>query len=204
MNRWTNPALGAAVALSAIAVADAVLRGTGAALPPWDPDGGTWWAGTVVDLAHGGAYALFAAVLVSVADTLDTGRTAVRWLRRVLVADLAVLATVFLLGAVRLIGIENEAVGAIAAVGFVLMFVLGAALGGTLVRRTRLRLPAALMIAPVGVIPLTFLVGTVAPGWGHPAYAEAALYIGLALLGRSAAVRSAVVSSEPGLTSPHS
>lgn len=194
MNIWTKPALGAAAALSTVAVADAVLRAVSDAPPPWDPDGGTWWARAVVDVVHGATYLLLAVLLVSTAAGIDGGRGVVRWLRRALVVDLAVLGAAFLFGP-PLGVMDTEVMGIVASVGFLLMFVLGTALGVSLIRRPDLRLPAALLIASLVLLPLAFL-----PGWGHPAFAEAALYLGSALLGRAVAE----VSVSPGRTSPHS
>lgn len=196
MNMSTKPALGAAVALSTVAVGDAVLRAVSDVPPPWDPDGGTWWAQTVVDVVHGATYVLLAVLLVSRADGIDGGRGVVRWLRRALVVDLAVLGAAFLFGP-PLGVMDSEPLGIVASAGFLLMFVLGTALGISVGRRPDLRLPAALMIASLVLVPLAFL-----PGWGHPAYAEAALYIGSALLGRAVDVAAPVPS--PGRTSPHS
>lgn len=199
MTRWTRPALYAAVALSALAIGDAVLRGSDV-LPPWDPERGPSWALTAVDVVHGAAYALLAVVLVAAAAAIDGGRAPVRWLRRMLLVDLAVLAVVFLLAAAGLVGLDSEVAGIVGSVCFAAMFLLGLALGVALVRRPGLRLPAALMIAPLALVPLAVLADAVAPGWGHPGWAEAALYVGLALLGgtvdRAEASSSAAVTPD--------
>ena len=79
------------------------------------------------------------------------------------------------------------------------MFVFGAVLGALLLRRRYQRLPAILMAAPVAIIPLTFLLYQVAPGWAHPAYAETALYLGLALLGN---IRSSATAATPVHAAP--
>jgi hypothetical protein len=104
-----------------------------------------------------------------------------------LAADLAVLATGYLLVNV----VDSEILGATAGVTFLAMFILGAALGGTLLRRPHVRVPAALMVAVVPLIGLTFALEALAPGWGHPGYAETSLYLGIALLGLTAAAAGA-------------
>jgi hypothetical protein len=42
-------------------------------------------------------------------------------------------------------------------------------LGAGLLRRPDLRLSAALLAAPLPLIPLAILAEALAPGWGHPA-----------------------------------
>jgi hypothetical protein len=69
-------------------------------------------------------------------------------------------------------------------VAFLLAFVLGAALGLTLVRRPDLRPAAVCLSAIAALIPLTILMGILQSRWTHIAYAETALYIGIALLAR--------------------
>jgi hypothetical protein len=83
--------------------------------------------------------------------------------------------------------VGSDAFGAIAGIAFLVMFVVGAVLGAVLLRRPDVRLPAALMVSVVPLIGLTFAVEALAPGWGHPGYAETALYMGIALLGLTAA-----------------
>jgi hypothetical protein len=99
-----------------------------------------------------------------------------------LLADLAVLAGVFVVGTV--LSRFPGPVEAVAGIAFIVMFLLGAALGACLLRRPGLRLPAILLLAPVVLIPLAMLADSLAPGWAHPGYAETALYLGLALLSR--------------------
>jgi hypothetical protein len=63
-----------------------------------------------------------------------------------------------------------------------LAFVLGAALGLSLIRRPELRPAAVCLSAIAALIPLTILMAVLQSRWGHIAYAEATLYIGIALL----------------------
>jgi hypothetical protein len=118
-------------------------------------------------------------VLVRNASRIDEGSAARRWIRRLLAIDLAVLAVGFVFSYL----LDSEVWGGVAGVTFILMFVLGVVLGATLLRRPDVRLPAVLMVAVVPVIGLTFALAALAPGWGHPGYAETALYLGIALLG---------------------
>jgi hypothetical protein len=179
MQQLEKSALGAAVVLSIVSIGDAVLRATGGTAPPWDDELGTAWVVVATNLIMTATFALLATVLVRHAGRIDEGSGARRWIRRLLAVDLAVLAGGFLFASV----IDWEFFGAVAGVTFILMFVLGAVLGGMLLRRPDLRLPAGLMVAVVPVIPLSFALEAMAPGWGHPGYAETVLYIGIALLG---------------------
>jgi hypothetical protein len=180
-------ALGAAVVLSVVSVGDAVLRATTDVVPPWDDESTTTWALVATNLLMTATFGLLATVLVRNAERIDAGSGAVRWIRRVFAADLAVLASGYLLVSVA----GSEAFGAVAGIAFLVMFVLGAVLGGVLLRRPDVRVPAALMVAPVPIIGLTFALEALAPGWGHPGYAETALYLGIALLGLTTAASTA-------------
>ena len=180
-------ALGAAVALSGLSIGDAILRATTEVVPPWDDEGGTTWGIVSVGLLMAATFALLAGVLVRNAEWIDDGSPVRRWTRRLLATDLTVLAAGYLVVSM----VDADAAGAVAGVTFLLMFVLGAVLGGTLLRRSEVRLPAVLMVAVVPLIALTFALEALAPGWGHPGYAETALYVGIALLGMTAASRTA-------------
>ena len=105
----------------------------------------TTWALVATNLLMTATFGLLAAVLVRNAERIDAGSGAVRWIRRVFAADLAVLATGYLLVSVA----GSEAFGAVAGIAFLVMFVLGAVLGGVLLRRPDVRVPAALMVAPI-------------------------------------------------------
>jgi peptidoglycan/LPS O-acetylase OafA/YrhL len=183
MMQLERTALGAAVVLSVVSIGDAVLRATSDAVPPWDDELGTTWVIVATNLVMAVTFGLLAAVLIRNAERIDEGSGATRWMRRVLAVDLAILASGFVFVSV----FDAEFFGVVAGVTFLAMFVLGAVLGGMLLRRPDVRVPAALMVAVVPVIGLSFAVEALAPGWGHPGYAETALYIGIALLGLTAA-----------------
>jgi peptidoglycan/LPS O-acetylase OafA/YrhL len=186
MMQLERSALGAAVVLSLVSIGDAVLRATSDVVPPWDDEFGTTWVVVATNLAMAATFALLAAVLVRNAQRIDEGSGVVRWVRRLLAVDLAVLAGGYLVVSM----IDTEAAGAVAGITFLAMFVLGAVLGGTLLRRPEVRVPAVLMVSVVPVIALSFAAEALAPGWGHPGYAETALYMGIALLGLTAAGRA--------------
>jgi peptidoglycan/LPS O-acetylase OafA/YrhL len=192
MRQLERAALGAAVALSVVSIGDAIVRGTTDWTPPWDDENGATWALVTTNLLMMVTFGLLAAVLVRNAERIDSGSGAVRWIRRVFAADLAVLATGYLLVSV----VGSGAFGAIAGIAFLVMFVLGAVLGGVLLRRPDVRMPAALMVAVVPIIGLTFALEALAPGWGHPGYAETSLYLGIALLGLTAAGARGVRSEQ--------
>ena len=179
MMQLERAALGAAVVLSVVSIGDAVLRATSDAVPPWDDEAGTTWVVVATNLVMAATFALLAAVLVRNASRIDEGSGGRRWIRRLLALDLGILAGGFLAANV----VQGDIVGAVAGITFLAMFVLGVALGATLLRRPDVRVPAVLMVAVVPVIALTFALEALAPGWGHPGYAETALYLGIALLG---------------------
>jgi hypothetical protein len=179
MRQLEKAALGAAVVLSVVSIGDAILRATSDVVPPWDDEFGTPWVLVVTNILMAVTFGLLAAVLVRNAERIDEGSGACRWIRRLLAVDLGVLAAGYLIVSV----VDVDAAGAVAGVAFLAMFVLGVAFGATLLRRPDVRLPAILMVSVVPVIGLTFALEAIAPGWGHPGYAETVLYLGIALLG---------------------
>ncbi|UOY03254.1 hypothetical protein [Blastococcus sp. PRF04-17] len=195
MRNLERAALGAAVALSVLSVGDAVLRGVSDAVLPWDDEAGTTWGIVATNLLMVATFGLLAAVLVRNARGIDDGSGARRWVRRLLATALAVLSVGYLVVSV----VDADAAGIVAGVTFLLMFVLGVVLGALLLRRPEVRLPAVLMVSVVPLIGLAFAVEALAPGWGHPGYAETALYLGIALLGiQVAGERSGVGPSLAG------
>jgi hypothetical protein len=178
MTRLGWGALSAAVALSAVSIYDAIyhgLTGQGSFASDQGPEWGQLMSSGVLTLTFG----LLAAVLVLADRSIDRSRW-VRSARRLLIADLAVLAIVFATD--MMLGRIPAALEAVAGVAFLLMFVLGLVLGALLVRTPVHRLPALLMMAPVALIPGMLVLNLIAPGWSHPGYAESTLYIGIALL----------------------
>ncbi|WP_328477228.1 hypothetical protein OHA21_23970 [Actinoplanes sp. NBC_00393] len=184
MTRIATAALGAAALSSLLSIADAVAGGLGDHL--LSEEDATGWATTGTSLLLGATFALLAAVLAQRGRDIDAGRRSVRAVRLVLTADLTLLAVLFIAGI--LVARYPDTVlyrawGAVSGTGFLLMFVAGVILGALLLRRPELRTGAILLTAPLVIIPLTIAANAMAPGWGHPGYAETALYLGVALLG---------------------
>lgn len=166
-----------------LALADAAVRATGGT-PAWDDANGAAPAVVAAMAVHALTYALFATVLVLAASPIDAGRRSARIVRRLLVGSLALLGAGFTsltffhgAGAAAPVAVE-----AVTGISFVLTFVLAAALGAALLRRPATRLPAALLMSIPFLVALTVALAAAGSEWAHPAYAEAALYAGLAAL----------------------
>src|SRR3712207_3821456 len=104
-----------------------------------------------------------------------------------LVVDFGLLATMFLIGTPFLPRMERAGLtdvsSTIGGLSFLLMFVLSVALGLASMRTPQLRTPALVLIGTVPLIGLAIGLGALGTGFGHPAYPEAAVYLGVALLG---------------------
>jgi hypothetical protein len=183
MTRTAKAAMAAAIIGSAVSIGDAVYRGVVGHDAAQDDQTAQSWTVVAVSLVLTAAFGLLAAVLVQNAERIDGSSRFVRWVRRLLLGDLALLSAIFAVATA--LAKTPDALAALAGIAFVLMFLLSLVLGGTLVWRRELRLPAVLMMAPLALVPLAGLVGEIAPDWAHPGYAETALYLGLALLGRN-------------------
>ncbi|HEY5849110.1 MAG TPA: hypothetical protein VIT42_20190 [Microlunatus sp.] len=188
MTRTGRAALLVAILISAYSLAEAVATGlTGH--PMLDPDAGPAVARGVVGLLLTATFTLSVAVLHEQSTRIDADSRPRRWLRRLLQTDLGVCAAV---GAISLALIPTPGnasidaiLGAVGGVAFLLAFVLGAAFGlTTLVRRPELRAGAICLAAIAVLVPVTIVMGVLHSPWTHIAYAETALYIGIALLAR--------------------
>jgi hypothetical protein len=141
-------------------------------------------------------YALLAVGLLRAAPAIDGGSRATRTIRIALATDLGALACIFVIGLLRSFhgGLLETAAG----VAFLLLFLLAAILGGMTLRRSELRMPALLHLARVVIIPPSSWsrsgsrTGPIPP-------AEAALYLGLALLGTR---QIALLPARPGPRQP--
>ncbi|MFD1506646.1 hypothetical protein FE374_15330 [Georgenia yuyongxinii] len=184
MTRLTWAALVAATAVAVIALTDAITHGLTGEFSVF-ADGGPAWAEYVANATHGLLYALLVAVLVVHARRIDGGRAAVRWVRRVLIALLAMLAVPFLLG-LAVPGDGPAWLLGLTTAGFVLGFPVSTVLGVLLLRRTGMRLPAVLLTAVGAGLALALLLAAIGSDFAHPAYAEALQFFGVALLGRTA------------------
>jgi hypothetical protein len=196
MNRLTWATLAAATAVALIALTDAVTHGLTGNYSVF-AEGGPAWAYYGSSAVHGVLYALLTAVLVVNGHRIDAGRGAVRWVRRVLVALLAVLAFSFLLDAVVRFDAPAWLQG-FTTVGFVLGFPVSTVLGVLLLRRPGMRLPAVLLTAVGGGLVLALLLAAVGSDFAHPAYAEALQFFGVTLLGRAASTTPEAVRARTG------
>jgi hypothetical protein len=190
MTRTGTAAVTIAIIGSAFSLVDAVYGGITGHATIWDDASGHRWAIAAVNVLLIALFAVLVAVVVQQADRIDGASRPARWIRRPLLVDLAVLAGVFVIGTV--LGRYPAPVELVAGIAFMLMFLLGAGLGLSLLRRRDLRVAAILLSAPLALIPVAALVDALAPGWGHPGYAESALYLGLAILARKPVERPAV------------
>jgi hypothetical protein len=138
-------------------------------------------------IVHGLAYLAFTAVLHLRRRQVDAGSRFRRVVRVVLSLALLSLA-VGMLGSTALSVATGEVVdagvlGVVVGIGFLLMFVCGAALGFSLLRRRELRLAALTLVAIVPAILLAVVLGVLGSPWAHPAYAEVAVGFGIAFIG---------------------
>jgi hypothetical protein len=147
---------------------------------------------------HGLTYALRAAALVHCATRIDAGRAAVRWLRRIAVVDLVLLAVPFLYSAATGAVGGDGLLGAVLGFAFLALFPLAVALGAVLAARPATRgLPAWVLLATLPLLGLTVLANAV--GWAHPGYAETSVYLGLAPLAAAPQPGAARRAGEPAL-----
>jgi hypothetical protein len=181
MTKTATAAFAVAAVASATAVCGSIYTGVTGHETPWNDVTGVPWVITTVGVLITTMYGLLTVVLVRSSAAIDAGRRPVRVVRTLLIIDLTVLAAVF--ATVLAHGSYDGPLAAVAGVAFLLAFLLGAVLGALLLRRPQQRTPAVLLLTPAVVIPLTALVSMQFPNWADPAYAEAALYLGLALLG---------------------
>jgi hypothetical protein len=77
---------------SGISLVDAVYGGITKQAMIWDDTSGHRWAIVAINVLRASLFALLTAVLVQQADRIDSASRAARWIRRPLLADLAVLA----------------------------------------------------------------------------------------------------------------
>ncbi len=177
-----------AVATSALAFTDAVTVAVSGQNLVGEADAANLtllWTG----LVHGLTYVALAWLLVVQRRRIDAGsrvRTVTRW---ALTASYLLLLPFFLVGVLQ-VTLTDSTVADLptlyevtAGVGFAGMFLSSIVLGFALWRATDLR-PASrtLSLGVLAGIGATIALAVVASDWAHPAYAEAAVYLGTALL----------------------
>ena len=204
MSLINRVALVAATALSAVALYDAAQMGFTGTTSGFSDEFGMTPMMIVGGLAHGVTYAALVAVLVVQGARIDAGSPVRRWIRRLLVLDFGLLAALFLVGTPFLPALEQAGWGGVtSAIGdtsFLLMFALAVALGVASVRRPELRAAALVLIGTVPLIGLAVGLGALGSGFAHPAYPEAAVYLGVALLAHRVAPLRTPVAAQPVLT----
>ncbi|MGC0144843.1 hypothetical protein [Pseudactinotalea sp. Z1732] len=147
-------------------------------------------------IVHGLAYLAFTAVLHLHRHRVDAGSRFRRVVRVVLSLALVALAA-GMLGSTAVSMVQGEvvdsgALGALAGINFLLMFVGGVMLGFALLRRRELRPAAITLVAIVPAILLVILLAAVGSPWAHPAYAEVMVGFGLAFIGLTPRPRPAL------------
>jgi len=186
MSKLFTLAVVGAAATSGIALFDAIHHGITGRYSMFSADTELPAAEFAASLVHGVTYAALGAVLLLQSRASDGGRV-YRWMCRLLGANFAVLAALFLVGEpIRIatgLSLDTTPVGAV--IGnftFLLMFVFGFALGLTLLRRPDRRPSAILLVAVGPVLAMTVVGGAMGSGFAHPAYAETLINFGVALL----------------------
>lgn len=140
-------------------------------------------------LVHGLTYVVLGWLLVFERRRIDAGsrvRTTARW---ALTGSYLLLLPFFLLGLLQ-VALTRSTIADLptvyevtAGIGFAGMFLSSIVLGFALWKATDLRLASrTLSLGVLAGIGATILLALVASDWSHPAYAEAAVYLGTALL----------------------
>lgn len=201
-SRLALAALAAAVGLSAIALTDAVTHGLTGSSSVFSDESGVSVAWGLSGFVHSTAYLLGAAVLVVRGRDIDVGSRARRILRWALVAGLTSLGIGFVVITVAGIStgevwVPPAAVGTVVGISFALALLTPAILGLTLLRRPGWRAAAVTMVAALPLLLLTVLLGALGSDFAHPAYAEAAAALGVALVGLAPRPTEAAVDARP-------
>lgn len=187
-SRLAVAALAAAAGLSAIALTDAVTHGLTGSYSVFSDESGVSVLWALSGFVHAAAYLLGAAVLVARGRDVDGGSRARGILRWVLVAGLVSLGVSFVVITVAgvvtgSVWVPPAAVGSVVGVSFALVMLGPAVLGLTLLRRPGWRVAAVTMAASLPLLVLTVLLGVLGSDFAHPAYAEVAAALGVALVG---------------------
>jgi hypothetical protein len=186
MNMLNRSALASGAAVSVIALTDAAWRALDSNPPPWDESFHHTTLAAVITVAHVLVYLLCAAILLRYAPEIDVNPVA-RWTRRLLAADFLVLSAAYVvyLTVWDATTPEDGMGAAVFGISFGLMFVLPTMLGLALLRRPVFRICALVLASPLLIIPLVVALAAFTK-WGHPGYAETAVYLGVPLLGLAA------------------
>lgn len=192
-------AIVAAAGMSAIALFDAFTKAAFDHLSVFSDESDVPWLLTSSNLVHGAAYVGLLAVLVQHRHLIDATNRVARVTRWLLVVSLAVLAAGFLF-LTPFVDPQSmpAALGAPIGISFMVMLLTAPVLGIAVRRVAGLRPGSVLLIGMLPILGVTLALGAVAPRFAHPAYLEAALGMGIALLGyRAARVESEASTEEP-------
>lgn len=187
----TKFALFGAALLSFIAIQDSITHGITGHYSRASDNYGTTWIWLAANLAHGVTYLSMAVLLFAEARRIDAGsriRKALRWL---LIASFVPLAVEFLLISPVLFAIDADldsppgwvAAAEILLIGFVVQFPAALALGFAIRRVPGMKLASTVLIGILAAAAFTALLAVVAKDFAHPAYLEATVVFGIALVG---------------------
>jgi len=187
----TKFALFGASLLSFIALQDAITHGITGHYSRASDNYGTTWIWLAANLAHGVAYLSIVVILFAEAHRIDTGsriRKALRWL---LIASFVPLAVEFTLVVAVMFAMDadlDSPPGWVAAleillIGFVVQFPAALALGFAIRKVPGMKLASRVLIGILAAAAFTAVLAVVAKDFAHPAYLEATVMFGIALLG---------------------
>jgi hypothetical protein len=189
MSPLTKLALTLAVALSGVAILDALLVGINHEPSVFADESGMSLPLLAVSLLHAATYVALALLLHVHRDRISAGSLTRRVLRIGLETSYLSMAVFF--GPVIVGTWVNggdpadipDLLDLPAALGFVGLFLFTIALGASLLKVPGMRLPALLLTAVTGGVGVTILLGALGSDFAHPAYPEVLAYIGTALTG---------------------
>lgn len=189
-------ALVAAAMLSALIVLDVVWNANNPVQAgPWLDSEAHPYLLPVTGILHSALYALLAAGLIQSGRAIDGRSRFVKVLRWILISIFTLFAGLFGFSTVDSSAADTSGVYEILAnVAFAASLILPIVLGFALMRRAEFRVPAILLIAPVVLLPITFVLEAFTV-FAHPGYTETAVNLGLALL--CVAASSQATASEP-------
>ncbi len=191
LSTTTKLALFGAALLSFIALQDAMTHGFTGSYSRASDEYGPSWIWLASNLAHGFAYVTFTLLLLVEGSRIDAGSRLRRILRWILVVSFALMAAFFLLASPVLFATNADLdhlpgwadALAVLLIGFVLQFPVGIALGIATWRVPGLELGSRTLVGIAAAGGLLALLAAVARDFAHPAYLEATVAFGVALLG---------------------